>query len=307
MDISFMREFLTLSRCLNFSAAARQLYVSQPMLSKHVMAIEKELDAKLLIRDGRSVRLTEAGRLFAERAEQMIQCFDTTRQEIRDLEKRVESVLTVGYLLATTGDYFPRACKAFHAIHPEVRVSVAALEVDEIIAGVREGSLDIGYTVISEGQIKDLETSLFIRDRYGVICLRSHPLAKRSSISLDDLEGQRILVPNPKHMPSVASASKRAFEGCGYEPDFCEEMRDIGAIRPYLLTTGGVAFTLGHIVRYFEDDYVFVPIDGIDIRPYAAACWKPSHESEILLNFVECMREALLSSGKHDEKQASSI
>lgn len=299
MDISFLREFVTLSRCLSYSAAAKQLYISQPVLSKHVMAIEKELGSKLLIRDGRSVRLTEAGRLFAERAEEMLRCYDATRQEIRDLEKRVESVLTVGYLLATTGDYFPRACRAFHFIHPEVRVSVAALEVDEIIAGVREGLLDIGYTVISEGQINDLETATFIRDRYGIICLSSHSLASRSSISIADLEGQRILIPSSEHMPSVASASRQAFEGCGYEPDFCEEMRDIGAIRPFLLTTEGVVFTLGHIVRYFEEDYVFVPVDDLKIRPCAAACWKPSHESEVLLDFVSCMREALLSSDKH--------
>lgn len=298
MDISFLREFAILSRCLSYSAAAKQLYISQPVLSKHVMAIEKELGSKLLIRDGRSVRLTEAGKLFAERAEEMLRCYEAARQEIRDLEKRVESVLTVGYLLATTSDYFPRACQAFHQIHPEVRVSVAALEVDEIISGVREGSLDIGYTVVSEGQFKDLMTATFIRDYYGIICQSSHPLAKRSSITLADLKDQRILMPNPEHMPSVASASRQVFEGCGYEPDFCEEMRDIGAIRPFLLTTEGVAFTLGHIVRYFEKDYVFVPLDDLKMRPCAAACWKPSHESEILLDFVSCMREALLDSDR---------
>lgn len=292
MDIKFLREFLALSQCLNYSAAAKQLFISQSMLSKHVMSMEDELGAKLLIRDGRSVRLTAAGKLFADRCHKILECYDNTRQEISDLEKAVESVLKIGYLYATTHDYFPEACADFHKNHPNVRVSVAALEVDEITEGVRNGTLDLGYTISPSGLIKDLESSLFSKDCYGICCRKNHPLARKKNLTLANLKGYKILMPDPKDMPSVSRATRQVFDGCGYKPDFCEDMHDIGSIKPFLLTSGGVALAPSHIVNHLDKNYVFIPLEDVEIHPHTIACWKASHESEMLLDFIDSMHKA---------------
>ena len=65
MDISVLREFLDLTRSLNYSASARRLQIAQSTLSKHVGSLEKEVGARLFVRDSHSVRLTSAGKVFA--------------------------------------------------------------------------------------------------------------------------------------------------------------------------------------------------------------------------------------------------
>ena len=61
--------FLTLSRTLNFTAAARELYCTQPALSYQIRSLEKELDLALFERSTTRVALTEAGRAFVPQAE----------------------------------------------------------------------------------------------------------------------------------------------------------------------------------------------------------------------------------------------
>lgn len=63
MDIEYLREFVTFSRLMNFSRAAKQLHISQPTLSNHIAAIEAEVGSVLV---GRStpLRLTQSGRVF---------------------------------------------------------------------------------------------------------------------------------------------------------------------------------------------------------------------------------------------------
>lgn len=58
------REFITLARCLNFTQAAEELHMTQPALSKHIAALEREFGAELFIRDRRTVQLSEAGRIL---------------------------------------------------------------------------------------------------------------------------------------------------------------------------------------------------------------------------------------------------
>jgi DNA-binding transcriptional LysR family regulator len=284
---------VALSESLSFSATAKQLFISQSVLSKHIMSMENELGTKLFIRDGRSVRPTESGRLFTKRSAQILDCYDMARQEIRDLEQHYESVLKVGYL-SISSKYLPQACEAFHKSHPAVRVSVAAREVEDIISAVREGSLDIGCTISSNSFIAGLETSIFFRDSYGMLCRRSHPLAQKKSITIEDLKGLRILTPDPSDMPAESHIVRKVFADCGYEPDLCEELHGIGSIRPFLLTGGDVAFTVGHVLRYVDKNYVFLPIEDIAIKAYWVACWKSSHENEILRNFTECLHSEFI-------------
>ena len=294
MDISVVREFLVLSQTLNYSAASRQLYISQPVLSRHIMALEEELGAKLFTRNRRSVRLTEAGNIFLKSAQEMLTSYETARTGIRNLESGYESTMRVGYVHPTTVDYLPAACAKFHEQNPDTHITLLSRNVEDIIADVRDGIIDLGYVVAADGLIGGLETSTIFRDRYGILCLKGSALAKRDSIRLKDLAGVDLLMPDPLAMPSLSMVSIRAFDKCETKPRFVEEMHDPGTIAPFLMTGGEAAFTLGHVHDYLhnKEQFVFVPIEDVDVRPHMTVCWKESHESEKLLEFVEALRNA---------------
>lgn len=68
MRMDILKEFTSLARNLNFSTTARELYITQSTLSKHIALLEKELGAVLFARDSHKVELTEAGTLSLEDA-----------------------------------------------------------------------------------------------------------------------------------------------------------------------------------------------------------------------------------------------
>lgn len=79
MELSLLREFIVLSQTLNYTKAAEILHLTQPTLSKHIVAMEKELGCSLLERDRRRVELTESGNVFAAAALQMVDTYDDAK------------------------------------------------------------------------------------------------------------------------------------------------------------------------------------------------------------------------------------
>lgn len=98
MEIDRMREFITFSKSMNFTTAARELHLSQPALSKHVQDMESELRVRLVQRGGPNEgnRLTSAGTLFVEQAGQLLRGYDDMVAECRELDARMPLVRIQG-------------------------------------------------------------------------------------------------------------------------------------------------------------------------------------------------------------------
>lgn len=86
MDIEKIREFVSLAQDVNFTAAAKRVCLSQPTLSQHMQAVEREVGAKLIVRGGlnNAGSLTEAGCLFLRRCEALLDAYDSMIFECRN-------------------------------------------------------------------------------------------------------------------------------------------------------------------------------------------------------------------------------
>lgn len=83
MNTTYLREFTVLAGCTNFTDAARQLNITQPTLSKHIAAIERELGCDLFVRDKQGVRITPAGIILLRRVDEALHALDTARIEVK--------------------------------------------------------------------------------------------------------------------------------------------------------------------------------------------------------------------------------
>ncbi|MEV4086362.1 LysR family transcriptional regulator, partial [Nonomuraea fuscirosea] len=82
LDVVRLRVLVAVARKGSLTAAAKELHYSQPSVSHHLARLEAETGAKLVQRAGRGIRLTEAGRLLAERAAEIIGRLDATAEEL---------------------------------------------------------------------------------------------------------------------------------------------------------------------------------------------------------------------------------
>ncbi|WP_238329212.1 LysR family transcriptional regulator [Eggerthella lenta] len=90
MNIESCREFIELAQCLNFTEAAGNLNITQPALSKHMLALEKEFGIELLDRGKKGVQLTEGGRILFESAGVIVNEYDKTRNTLEQLKAKGE-------------------------------------------------------------------------------------------------------------------------------------------------------------------------------------------------------------------------
>ncbi|MCL1886649.1 MAG: LysR substrate-binding domain-containing protein [Betaproteobacteria bacterium] len=121
MDLRQLRYFCAIAEEGHISKAAERLHISQPPLSLQLKLLEEELGVKLIERNTRHLRLTQAGHTFYQRASQILDMVSTTAEEVRNMERGIHGVLSIGSLPAIGGLYVPDRIKMFNEKYPHVR------------------------------------------------------------------------------------------------------------------------------------------------------------------------------------------
>lgn len=138
MTFAQLRTFLAVARAGSVRAAAAELVVTEPAVSAAVAALGRELGCDLLARDGRGVRLTDAGRTMAVYAAELIGLAEQARAEVTGHGTlRVAGVTTAGEFV------LPGLVKSFRELHPAVDVSIEVGNRAEVLDALRGREADI--------------------------------------------------------------------------------------------------------------------------------------------------------------------
>src|SRR3954462_8131561 len=172
----------------NVSRAALKLHVSQPALSRQIRDLEEELGFSLLQRNAKSVRLTEAGRAFLTEARAVLARAEDAVGAARSIANGARGELHVGYAPSLTARILPPTLRAFQAELPNVRVRLHDFSTEEMLAGLREGKLQIAFVIrMTAAMLRGLRFEELARDTLCLAVAPKHPLAGRRSVSLADV------------------------------------------------------------------------------------------------------------------------
>ncbi|UTY58529.1 LysR substrate-binding domain-containing protein [Massilia sp. erpn] len=157
MDIRSLRYFIETARLSSFTQAAELLHVTQSTISKMVHQLEEELQAPLLVRDGRRLTLTDTGQVVYQRGQQMLATMRQLQLEVRDTQERQRGSLTVG-IPPMINLLFTPVLKAFRERYPAIALRLREDTGQEIERLVAAGELEIGMTVLPADAALQLET-----------------------------------------------------------------------------------------------------------------------------------------------------
>jgi len=101
MDICQLRYFVAVANARNFTCASEQLYIAQPPLSRQIQLLEDELGVRLILRNSRPLRLTEAGRVFYEQAVQILSRVEQLKTSTRQIGLNQQPTLSIGFVAST--------------------------------------------------------------------------------------------------------------------------------------------------------------------------------------------------------------
>lgn len=147
IDIRALRYFVETVRHNSFTQAAEALFVTQSTISKMVRQLEDDIGQPLLIREGKRVHLTDAGRVVFERGQQALSVVRQLNAEVADLAALARGTLTVG-LPPMVNLFFSPAVSAFRQRYPGIELRLSEHGGHAIEQQVAGAALEVGATVL---------------------------------------------------------------------------------------------------------------------------------------------------------------
>lgn len=186
MNLNLLETFIVTVEKGTLSAAAEELHLTQPAVSKQLKALEELLGLRLLERSSREVKLTPGGHLFYRRAREILRLLEQTRRELAEMTGLVRGKLILGASTIPGHYILPRLIGPFKDKYPQVEVKLEIGDSEEIIHKLMGGEFDLGAVGVEERK-RGLFYQKLVEDELILILPSEHPWASRSYLTIQDL------------------------------------------------------------------------------------------------------------------------
>jgi DNA-binding transcriptional LysR family regulator len=172
------------------TGAALALHVTTSAVSQQLAKLERETGQRLLMKNGRGVRLTDAGRLLAEHAERILSEVERAHADLEAHRGQAVGELLLGAFASAARGLLPRAVASLHAQHPRLRVRLREAEPDDAVGELVRGDIDLAVVLDWYNRPLALPAGLakapLFDDVSDIAMPAHHPLAGRAEVDLED-------------------------------------------------------------------------------------------------------------------------
>ena len=218
MEIEYLHEFTVIANLGSFSRAAEELCISQSSLSKHIAALERELDTPLLTRNSRNVSLSPAGAQILPMAAEIFSLGNKIRVAAAKESRKDRHILTIASIPVMAQYNITGALAKFQQQFPQITLDVAECEQHDLDSMLRDGRCELAFTRRAGSGADDMEYLPFAQDHLVAVMPRSHPLAQSCALQLKDLKDQPLLCLDQR--TGLYDLCTQLCHQAGFEPNF---------------------------------------------------------------------------------------
>jgi DNA-binding transcriptional LysR family regulator len=292
MELRHLRYFVAVAENENVTRAALKLHVSQPGLSRQVRDLENELGFQLLERSAKSVRLTEAGRVFLTEARAVLQRADDAVQTARSIATSGGEI-HVGYAPSPTARILPPALRFFHNEMARVRVKLHDLSTEDMLADLRARRLDLGLLVQpGRAMLRGVRFESLLRDPMRLAVAPTHPLARRRTVSLSDTESFPLISYTRREYPEYHEMLEKLFVRQKLKLRVAEEHDGATSVIAAVEAGTGVAIVPDSISCFSGLRLKLLPLSPAPEPVVVGAAWIEKQLSSTAERFLDSARRA---------------
>ncbi|TVL89850.1 LysR family transcriptional regulator [Streptomyces sp. SAJ15] len=190
MNLDRLRTLHAVARHGSVSGAAEGLHVTTSAVSQQLSKLERETGQQLLAKNGRGVRLTDAGRLLADHAARILSQVELAQSDLEAQRGQAVGELILGAFPTAARGLLPETLKTVRADHPQLRVRLQEMEPDAAVTAVVRGDIDVAVVLdwynkplpMPGGLVK----AALLDDPADVAMPADHPLADRPEVDLEE-------------------------------------------------------------------------------------------------------------------------
>jgi DNA-binding transcriptional LysR family regulator len=261
MELHQLRCFVAAADELHFGRAAQRLQMLPSALGRHIKLLDEDLATPLFMRTTRAVSLTEHGAALLRDARVILARVEAIEANFRNRSRaRPSRRLRLGAIDSAAAGLLPPLLHDFRAQFPEIAVQLLEEKTIRLLPKLLSGALDLAFVRPPERTDKRLEFRPLLMETAVVALPQRHRLAKRSSISLSEIAGQPLIVPDRRSRPHSHDLTMKLYEEAGLAPDVAQVADEKQTIVNLVAARLGVAIVPRWTSRLAIAGVRFVPL-----------------------------------------------
>src|SRR5262249_17589596 len=263
MDFDQLRTFLEVAKLGNFSRAAEKVLRSQPAVSAQIRQLEQEYGQKLFDPSSKRVRLTPAGEVVQQYAQQMLALRSNSLHAVSDHHGTPAGTLSIGANEGTFLYVLPDVFKKYHRKFPKVRISVYRSFTHKVTEKVEEGAVDLGVVTLPV-KSPGLAVAPVFRDRILLMVGPGSPLFTRKSVTLEEFAQQPLIVPKTGSIRRLIEKNLRPYRE---DLNITMELTSVVMIKRFVASGLGVSLICASFARdrVQTGEAKLLRIEGLDL------------------------------------------
>jgi DNA-binding transcriptional LysR family regulator len=266
LNVSRLKVLVEVAARGSFSGAAEALSYTQSAVSQQIATLEAETGMTLLERHARGVRVTPAGKALVEHAEGILARLEAAETELSAIAGLRAGRLRMASFPTAGATLMPLAIATFRANHPEIELTLAEGEPEEIAPRLRAGEFDLAllfeFDEPLDTDVDNLTRVELLQDPMYLALPREHPLAAKNGLRLAELHGEA-WVQTSRSSP-CARHVVRSCHAAGFEPNVSFESDDYQTVQGLVAAGVGVALIPELALSVVREDIV---IRALSPRP----------------------------------------
>ena len=288
MKIEYFREFVSLAKYLNFSTAAEMMHTTQSVLSRHLVALEEDLNVTLFERNTKSVSLTKEGEIFLEKITKILSEYDDLKSTLKIQKLGFEGFLSIGVPYYARSLYLGEIPKLFEENNPTIKLKYEVGDPYEMLELLYKDKVDvIIIPKLNFPNLSQLVSYEIFQEKIGILISSKNPLSSEKKCSIEQLKNQSFISIDNDYFDNSWKQMREICQQAGFEPKTAERFNKIEAAIIGVQRGEGI-LTIGEHMRIHESqDIAYLELTNpCCVRPICMWC-KKGNTSKAIKKFVD--------------------
>ncbi|MGL4307033.1 MAG: LysR substrate-binding domain-containing protein [Mycobacteriaceae bacterium] len=292
MELRHLRYFITVAEELHFGRAAQRLNMTQQPLSRQIRDLELEIQVTLFHRTKRTVRLTEAGKVFLERSYLVLAQLEQAIAVTQQIGRGEVGRLAIGFVDSAMYTLLPEIVRVFREQFPAVELRLYELTTAQQIQALHHKQVDIGIvrSAISE---PGLSVECFLPESLVLALPENHPLSAQTQVSLSTLADELFILFPAKMGPVFYDQIITICQQAGFRPKVAQEAVQMQTIVGLVAAGLGIAIVPASLQNFHRSGVIYRPLQEQIPKTGLYLAWRQHDISPVLSAFLSLARSKL--------------
>ncbi|MDO4581219.1 MAG: LysR family transcriptional regulator [Bacillota bacterium] len=274
VNLKQLAYFIAAAEHGNISAAAKKLHIAQPPLSRQLSLLEEELHSELLIRSNRGVELTEAGRVFLDKARDIVKSLDELCEITREMDSGLRGEIRIGTIYSTI-PILTEKIKYVYGHFPQIKFWLTHGTPNDLIDLLDSGNVDMIFLRSPTCETRDYHYQILDEDKLTMVMHRDlDPAPDNDELEIEQLRGLPLCMLRSGKYWGYNEFLVNECEKRGFTPNIICQCHDTSLALALVMERVGVSYQPLQSVEMLDHPHVYAKaIRDFEIKTYPTLIW----------------------------------